>query len=309
MPKVILYCDESGAKGYADQDEAYPGEVGVFAGIMVPDELLATTRIEFDRIAAHYATEAGKLHIADLVPSQQEALRTDLFAAIRSSGLPCFWYAIHVAGLHAHHHSTAKLLESQKEAQLSARGGQGPRVKGSSPRVEAESMHVVLFGGLYSHLVAYMLERERQQVEIEIRTDQVDTPIVRRFVEVAEELLRTDPLVARATGFDTVEQRVVSGSVTASVKLPSELEMSSVVSGLSIKTVPDSDGLVLAADVLANSLNYLFKGRDADSRYGPLNCRDAIADHPLTAHLDAFNDWGSGDCLGDGIYRHPKSRH
>ena len=69
MPKVILYCDESGAKGYADQDEAYPGEVGVFAGIMVPDELLATTRIEFDRIAAHYATEAGKLHIADLVPS------------------------------------------------------------------------------------------------------------------------------------------------------------------------------------------------------------------------------------------------
>lgn len=169
-------------------------------------------------------------------------------------------------------------------------------------------MHVVLFEGLYSHLVAFMLERKRQQVEIEIRTDQIDMPIVRRFVEVAKGLLSTDPLVARTTGFDTVEQKVVSGSVTASVKLPPELELSSVVSGLSIKTVPDNDGLVLAADVLANSLNYLFKGRDADTLYGPLNCRDAIAEHPLASHLDAFNDWGAGDFIGDGIYRHPKSR-
>ncbi len=308
MPKVILYCDESGAKGYADQDETYPGEVGVFAGIMVPDELLATTKIEFDRIAANYAPGAGKLHIADLVPSQQEALRTDLFAAIKSSGLPYFWYAVHVAGLHAHHQSKTKLLESQKEALLSARGGHGPRIKGRSPREEADSMHVVLFAGFYSHLVAFILERERRHIEIEIRTDQVDTPIVRRFAEVAEELLRTDPLVAQVTGFDTVEQKVVSGSITASVRLPQELKISSVVTGLSIKTVPDSDGLVLAADVLANSLNYLFKGREADALYDPLNCRDAIAGHPLAEHLDAFNDWGSGDLIGDGIYRHPKSR-
>ena len=28
MGKVFLYCDESGAKGYADKDEAKPGEVG-----------------------------------------------------------------------------------------------------------------------------------------------------------------------------------------------------------------------------------------------------------------------------------------
>ena len=28
MGKVFLYCDESGAKGYADKDDAKPGEVG-----------------------------------------------------------------------------------------------------------------------------------------------------------------------------------------------------------------------------------------------------------------------------------------
>jgi hypothetical protein len=31
MTKVFFYCDESGAKGYADKNEIFPGEVGVFA--------------------------------------------------------------------------------------------------------------------------------------------------------------------------------------------------------------------------------------------------------------------------------------
>lgn len=35
MTKIVLACDESGAKGFADRDESYPGEVGVFAGILV----------------------------------------------------------------------------------------------------------------------------------------------------------------------------------------------------------------------------------------------------------------------------------
>jgi hypothetical protein len=37
--RMVLACDESGAKGYADRDEAFPGEVGVFAGILMPEEV------------------------------------------------------------------------------------------------------------------------------------------------------------------------------------------------------------------------------------------------------------------------------
>ena len=58
-------------------------------------------------------------------------------------------------------------------------------------------MHVELFSGLYSHLVAFLLERGRQGVDIEIRTDQVDMPLVRSFNEVAKELLDNDPSVAK----------------------------------------------------------------------------------------------------------------
>lgn len=306
MPKVFFYCDESGAKGYADQDETYPGEIGVFAGIMVPEEHLVTVKPAFDNLAAHYRPASGKLHIADLTPEKQEAMRNELFALIKSTHLPCFWYSIHVAGLHAHHQQLVNLYKQQREALRAERGDTGPRIKGRSLREEPASMHVQLFEGLYAHLVAFLLERERQEVDIEIRTDQVDTPLVKRFTDVAKELLNNDPHVTETTGFDTIEKKVVTGSVTTAVKWPPELDFSPVVRSLSIDKMPDSDGLVLAADVLANSLNYLFKHRGHDALYGSLNCKDAVAQHPLAAQLDTFSNWGSGDVIGDGIYRHPK---
>ena len=305
--KVFLYCDESGAKGYADQDETYPGETGVFAGIMVPEEYLAAAKPAFDQIAARYTPASGKLHIADLAPTQQEALRNELFAAIKNTKLPCFWYAIHVAGLHSHHQTFTNIIKQQGEALRAARDCAELRIKRGSPREKAASMHVELFSGLYSHLVAFLLERKRQGVDIEIRTDQVDTPLVKSFTEVARDLLDNDPSVTKATGYDTVEKKVVTGSVTTTVKWLPELDFSPLVSSLSIMTMPESDGLVLAADVLANSLNYLFKHRDAEALYGPLNRIDTVIGHPLAAHLDAFFNWGGDDAIGDGIYRHPKA--
>lgn len=306
MTKVFLYCDESGAKGYANQDETYPGEIGVFAGIMVPADYLATVKPEFDQIAARYMPASGKLHIADLPSKQQESLRDELFAAVKKTNLPCFWYAIHVAGLYAHHQTLINTLEQQRKALRSAQGNAKPRVKRGSPREEPASMHVQLFAGLYSHLVAFLLENDQLGVDIQIRTDQMDTPIVKRFTDVAKDLLNTDPSVTGATGFDTVEKKIVTSSMTTTVSWPPELEFSSLVNSLTIEMMTDSDGLMLAADVLANSLNYLFKHRTHDELYGTLNSKDAIVNHALSSHLDAFINWGNGDLIGDILYRHPK---
>lgn len=307
MAKVFFYCDESGAKGYANQDEAYPGEVGVFAGIMIPEECIATVKNTFDQLAARHMPVSGKLHIAELPTEQQRQIRNELFAEIRRTQFPCFWYAIHVAGLHAHHSCKTALLKQSVEALRLARGGNDPRIKQGSAREAPASMHVELFSGLYSHLVAFLVERGQESVDIEIRTDQVDTPIMKRFEEVASDLLNNDPRVSTTSGFDTVEKKVVRGSVTSSVQWPQEFDFSPVVNSLSIGTVPHTDGLVLAADVLANSLNYLFKNRAPDTLYSSLNCKDAVVNHPLAEHLDAFMNWGSGDLIGDGIYKHPKA--
>jgi hypothetical protein len=35
LEDVVVFCDESGAKGYADKSEKEPGEIGVFAGFPI----------------------------------------------------------------------------------------------------------------------------------------------------------------------------------------------------------------------------------------------------------------------------------
>jgi hypothetical protein len=181
---VVFACDESGAKGYADQVESYAGEVGVFAGILVPQEREETARPEFQVIYDRYKPATGKLHIADLPPDRQEALRQDVYAAIRKLNLPCFWYAIHVDGLNDWYLTQKKNLEAAKQAALAA-GQQPPRVKRNSPRDKPASMHEELFAGLYAHLLAFLEERDRKEVAIEVRTDEIDSPIVKNFEEVA----------------------------------------------------------------------------------------------------------------------------
>ncbi len=64
--RIIFACDESGAKGYADQDERYPGEVGVFAGILMPEDDVCQKLFPFQNLIAKYTPPSGKLHIADL---------------------------------------------------------------------------------------------------------------------------------------------------------------------------------------------------------------------------------------------------
>jgi hypothetical protein len=305
---VVLACDESGAKGYADQDEAFPGEVGVFAGILIPQqEREEKARLVFQALCDRYRPASGKLHIADLAPEQQEALRADVFAAIKELDVPCFWYAIHVAGLHDWHKTQRAAIAEAKSRKEAARTSP-PRIKGNSPRENPSSMHVELFAGLYGHLVAFLLERDCTATDIEIRTDQIDSPIVKEFEEVANRLLNDDPVLKNVKGWDTVTKKVVEvGTVEVRLNIPDSLAVTPTVRSLSINTAAGEDGYVLAADVLANSLNYMFKNRPQEELYSPLNGPEAIAGHPIADSLAAFHDWGTGDLVGDGLYQHPKS--
>ena len=69
--RIILACDESGAKGYADRDEQYPGEIGVFAGFLMPEEWLDEKSPPLQALIPKYTSPGGKLHIADLTPSSR----------------------------------------------------------------------------------------------------------------------------------------------------------------------------------------------------------------------------------------------
>ena len=302
---VIFACDESGAKGYADQRESYPGEVGVFAGILVPQELDATARPEFQAIHDRYKSANGKLHIADLPPDQQVALRQDVYTGIRKLHLPCFWYAIHVDGLNDWYLTQKEISKDAKQAGLASQQS-SPQIKANGDRDNPASMHEELFAGLYANLVAFLEERSQKEVSVEVRTDQIDSPIAKNFQEVANRLLSDAPLLETVTGWDTVTKEVVEGALKLVVTVPESMQIEVVVRNLMINIVRDGDGYILAADVLANSLNHLFRHRDHADLYSPLNQPAAIVKHPLADHLAAFRDWGHGDIIGDRLYSHPK---
>lgn len=113
--RFILPCDKSGAKGYANQDEQYPGGVGLFAGLLGPDAILSQTEAALESAIAPHRGIDSKLHITAITAPAQAALRHGLFDAIRRCQLPCFWYAIHVAGFHAHHNRMVGLLDDAAE--------------------------------------------------------------------------------------------------------------------------------------------------------------------------------------------------
>lgn len=300
--KIILACDESGAKGYADQDEQSPGEVGVFAGVFVPEEVLAAAEQRLEAAITPYRGTDGKLHITDLPPEQQHGLRSDIFAAILELNLPCFWYAIHVAGFHDFHRMTQQILSDARTDMAALNPNR--RVKVGSPREKAESLHAMLFTGLYSHIVAYIEERRPGPVEIVVRTDHVDAPIAKLFQQKAGDLLDTDPRTSTATGFDTVTKTVVSADVRFEAQIPPELQVTTSVDSLTITPVGDEDPIVVAADVLANSLSHLFHNRSAEDLYGDLNRPSAVESHSLLPVLASFNNWGGPD-ISDRMYRHP----
>ncbi|WP_066663325.1 MULTISPECIES: hypothetical protein [unclassified Sphingomonas] len=302
--KIILACDESGAKGYADQDEQFPGQVGVFAGLFVPEEKLRLAEQQLEAAIAPYRGTDGKLHITDLAPAQQAGLRADIFAAVLALKLPCFWYAIHVAGFHAWHRKT-EALHAKARAEMAALNP-NPRIKVGSPREKAESLHAILFTGLYAHIVAYVEERRPGPVEIVVRTDNVDAPIAKLFRQKAEDLLNFDPRTSRATGFDTLTKAVVSAEMRFEAEIPPELQVVTEVTSLTITPVGDEDPIVVAADVLANSLCHLFHHRAPDELYGDLNRPSAVESHPLLDVLATFKDWGDRD-ISDRMYRHPSA--
>jgi hypothetical protein len=293
---VVFACDESGAKGYADRDEQSPGEVGVFVGILVPNELLSDAQARFDAIAKKYETSPGKVHITDLTLTHQEQLRKEVFDLIEQLRLPCFFEATHVAGFHVYFQRLKDLIENAKLQRRS-------RIKLSANVPKPGSLHEALFFGLYSRLLAFCMERGKPLLHIEVRTDQVDAPIFRNFQTAAKSLLEYGAKIQTVTGYDPDTKTVLKGTVQTPAVLPAQ-QLPITITQLDFKRITTLDGLVLAADVLANSLSYHYRMRVKGERYRRLNKPDALEGHPLFRSLDAFRNWGTFD-VSDGLYAHP----
>jgi hypothetical protein len=109
---IVVFCDESGAKGYADQVEKEPGEIGIFAGFPVQRENLGLLAAEFKNELAELRESTGKIHIAEVSPERQERLRQKVYTVLLRRPIFCFYEAIHVQGFHSAYKSQCELVES-----------------------------------------------------------------------------------------------------------------------------------------------------------------------------------------------------
>jgi hypothetical protein len=288
---VVVFCDESGATGYANQLEKEPGEIGIFAGFPVPRETLELVIDEFKNELAEFRESTGKIHIAALSPERQERLRQKVYTVLLSRRVFCFYEAIHVQGFHSAYKRDCEFAET-----LAAKLGKAPKKKPLP-----QSLHVHLFLGFYASILGFCARLGMANVAIEIRTDQVDGPILKEFHSKAGDFLsgtRNYPL----TRWDPETSKVTKASVILKLEgSPAPIAVRDCV----IKPAAEDSDLVLAADVLANSLNYHFRNRPTDKKFGPLNLTEAISTHPLASVLIVRQDRSLWD-FADSFFAHPR---
>jgi hypothetical protein len=202
----------------------------------------------------------------------------------------CFYEAIYVQGFHAAYQRQCEAVEN-----VAAKFG-----KTLKKKPVPESLHVHLFPGFYGGILAFCARRGMTNVSVDIRTDRVDGPILKKFHARAEALLsdkRTYELPRR----DPKTKKATKGSVT--LKLlgsPAPIAVRDCV----IRPADEDSDLVLAADVLAKSLNYHFRNRPTDKKFGPLNIKEAIATEPLARLLVVRQSAAVCD-FADSVFAHP----
>lgn len=293
----ILYfiCDESGAKGYADKSESYFGEVGIVAGYFIPEEHINSVRQELFQITSQFATN-GKLHITDLPDKDKEALREQIFSYFISRNIICTYEAVFSEGFHKYHSDSVRRLEEAR-----SKGNTGIQL---NKHEKVEMLHAELLLGAFSKSVSFAIDNLGYDSHIKIITDPIDKSILNlfgkmanRFLDICEETTRT------VTGFDKTNGTKIEKTIKTQIDDPSGylLDLSQVKYEISCETSP----LTVAADVLANSVNYYFRNKTNSVDTLP-NTPDAILNHPL--HSLFYGLWKDKNInwFADAIFMHPE---
>jgi hypothetical protein len=298
METVMLVMDESGFKGYDDNQEQQQGEFGVMAGFALPESKAEQFLSGLSTVVESFQSD-GKLHITDLSPSEQEQLRQRLFDYFSKCRALWFYEAIYVQGFYEAHGQAKALVEEAKKARRS-------NVKLSLNPTKA-SLHGELFLGAFTSGLALVTDYLGSAFHLKVVTDHVDEPILKLFREEADRFLSVgQPDRTEVTGFDTETKEVVRGAVETSVG--SGLSVLGDFSGITYEIECTDDLLTLAADVLANSVRYHLSQIQAVTPGAALNSPEAIKDHPLEHLVYGAPSSSSSVNIADTIFRHPNTR-
>lgn len=295
--KIIkLIIDESGAKGFSDKTESLPGELGIIAGYLIPEEYYTAVQSDICSIKDKYITDK-KLHITDLSPQQQEQLRAEIFNYFKEKNVYWTYEAIYVEGFH----QNAEFIDSLKDK---AKAERTSSIKLSGNRTK-DLLHSELFLGAFGKGIAFCLDYVGNEFRLDVITDNIDKDIMKRFNEEAHRLLSVGERKTRiVTGCDPASKKVLKGSI--STEVVEGKEAFGDFSGVSFTITCEDSALTLAADVLANSVFYHLKQKQANNFGQPLNSKLAIEGHPIASLAYGTFAPQKGNYIVDAVYMHPK---
>lgn len=295
MNTLYFICDESGAKGYADKSESYFGEVGIVAGYFIPDEHVDLLRRELLAITSQFATD-GKLHITDLPNKDKETLREYVFQYFITRNIVCTYEAVFSEGFHKAHVDDIRRREEARKSR--------PSTIQLSNHEKVEMLHAKLLLGAFVKAVSFCIDHVGNEANIKIITDQIDKPIINMFTKMADRFLNIGEKSTKIiAGWDKQKGAKIQKTITTKTSDPSGylLDLSKIKYEISCETSP----LTVAADVIANSINYHFRSKP-DSADALPNTPDAIPNHPL--HPLFYGMWEDVNInwFADAIYMHPE---
>lgn len=293
MKSVTLIIDESGAKGYSDNQETEVGEFGVMSGYLIPDERLEEVKNDLKQITKKYSSDE-KLHITDIEQQDQQSLRDEIFAYLKSHNALWVYDAIYVEGYFKHAEAIGRIVDEIKENRRSD-------VK-LSLNEKREMLHCQLFSGVVYKGVALAIDNLGNRFNINIITDRVDNKLLRLFNEELKNIFDTEKKYQTVSGFDTKQKQVVKGTV--STEIVDNADIMGDFTGITYSLNCDDSPLTLVADVLVNSVNHYLKLNQADLVNYGLNSFKAIENHPLSDLVYGVSE----NDAADTIYKHPNSK-
>ena len=218
MKNLYLFADESGAKGYAGVAEMFPGEAGIFAGLLVPAAAIGDLSSEAKALEGRFGNGA-KFHITDLEPQAQEALRGEFCNVVQRYDLVCVYEAIYVSGFFVWFREQRKLLDSLPKVSRS-----GIKISGTTSE---ECLHVWLFQGLLGKAIAWCEDNYKTDYHLTLSFDNLNKQLLKVFNQSAQELLGDMSSVSKVTGFDPKTNSVVRGEVAITAHISADWRLDS----------------------------------------------------------------------------------
>lgn len=299
MQTVYFIVDESGAKGFASNAEAEPGEFGIAAGYFVRERLMRRVRDDFHAILAEVAGgHEGKSHVVALTSDQQRSARQLVFDYLIERDMYCCYEAMYVQGLHA--------------ATVRANSIPPPDVKRppnehySEPRPENPRLISVIFSSLLGKAMAYAIDTYGREVKLKVIVDTTDASVLNEYREGAKQLLNVfEPKRVCRVGWNSSSKTRIVHEAELRTRI-SAPEVEKLFRLVEFDIACEDSGLTFAADVLVGSLRHHLMNKVKITGPNMLNSKDAIAGHVLAHQMYGASELPSEQSLLDVMYPHPE---